>query len=130
MDRQHLPNHLRSTLGICLTWGLKPWPSFPTTFFNRKYDPSAPPISTLICIYTGWWLKRLVFEDNLVIKRSIIIRKFEIRLSNPLHYHTWNDLWFFQNFQDKPRNFSGVFIKTFPQTPCLFFFWNRPLIEG
>ena len=34
---------------------------------------------------------------------------------------TCNDLRFFQNFQDKPRNFSGVFTEAFPQPPCLFF---------
>ena len=33
---------------------------------------------------------------------------------------TCYDLWVFQNFQDKP-NFSGVFKKAFPQSPCLFF---------
>ena len=35
----------------------------------------------------------------------------------------------FKNFQDKPRNLSGVFTKTFPQPHCMFFFWNRPLID-
>ena len=32
---------------------------------------------------------------------------------------------FFQNFQDKPRNFSGVFTKAFPQPPCLLFFLEQ-----
>ena len=32
-----------------------------------------------------------------------------------------NELQFSQNFQEKPRNFSGVFIKAFPQPPCFFF---------
>ena len=31
----------------------------------RKPNPSVPPISTLICIYGGWWIRRLVFEDKL-----------------------------------------------------------------
>ena len=37
--------------------------------------------------------------------------------------HTCNELRFFQNSQYKPRNFSGVFAKAFPQQPqpCLFF---------
>ena len=39
--------------------------------------------------------------------------------------HTCNELRFFQNFQDKPRNFSGVFTKAFPQPPCLFFFLEQ-----
>ena len=36
--------------------------------------------------------------------------------------HTCTELRFFQKFQGKPRNFSGVFTKAFPQQPCLFFF--------
>ena len=39
--------------------------------------------------------------------------------------HTCNELRFFQNFQDKSRNFSGVFTKAFPQPPCLFFFLEQ-----
>ena len=43
----------------------------------------------------------------------------------------WKDIYYdfrvFQNIQDKPRSFSEVFI--FPQPPCLFFFWNRLLID-
>ena len=35
--------------------------------------------------------------------------------------HASNELRFFQNFQDKPRNFNGVFTKAFPQPACLFF---------
>ena len=32
IDRQHLPTHVRPTLGICmLTWGLQPYSVFPTT---------------------------------------------------------------------------------------------------
>ena len=42
--------------------------SFPFTSvcmtYLRKYNPSATPISTLICIYGVWWQKRLVFEDK------------------------------------------------------------------
>ena len=34
-------------------------------FFIRKYNPSVPGINTLICIYGGWCLRRLVFEDKL-----------------------------------------------------------------
>ena len=36
--------------------------------------------------------------------------------------HTCSNLRFFQNVQDKSRDFSGVFTKEFPQPPCLFFF--------
>ena len=39
--------------------------------------------------------------------------------------HTCNDLWFFQNFQGKPRTFSGVLKKTFPQPPLLVFFLEQ-----
>ena len=46
-----------------------------------------------------------------------------------LWIHTCNELRFFQNFQDKPRNVSGVFTKPFPEPLCLFFFWNSPLID-
>ena len=35
--------------------------------------------------------------------------------------HTCNDLWVFKNDEDKPRNFSGVFLKVFPQPACFFF---------
>ena len=42
--------------------------------------------------------------------------------------HTCYDLWVFQNIQDKPRNFSQVFTKAFPQPPCFFFFRKRSLI--
>ena len=35
--------------------------------------------------------------------------------------HTCYGLWFFQNFEDKPRNFSGVCTRTFPEPSCLFF---------
>ena len=43
--------------------------------------------------------------------------------------YTCNELRFFQNFQGKPGNVIGVFTKAFLQPPCLFFFWNRPLID-
>ena len=39
--------------------------------------------------------------------------------------HTCSNLRFFQNFQDKSRDFSGVFTKAFPQPPCLFFFLGQ-----
>ena len=38
-----------------------------------------------------------------------------------LRNHTCYDLPVFQNFQDKPRNFSGVYTKTFSKPPCLLF---------
>ena len=37
----------------------------------------------------------------------------------------WNELWFFQNFQKKPRNFNGIFTKAFPQPPYLLFFLEQ-----
>ena len=37
---------------------------------------------------------------------------------------SWNELQLFQNFQDEPRNFSGIFTKAFPQPPCLYFFFG------
>ena len=36
--------------------------------------------------------------------------------------HNCNEHQFFQNFQDKLGNFTGVFTKTFPQPLCLFLF--------
>ena len=39
--------------------------------------------------------------------------------------HTCNELRFSQNFQEKPRNFSRVFTKTFPQPPCSCFFLEQ-----
>ena len=42
----------------------------------------------------------------------------------PLWNHACNDPQFFQNFQDKPRNFNGGFTKAFPR-PCLFFFLEQ-----
>ena len=42
-----------------------------------------------------------------------------------LRNHICNELRFFQNFYDKPRNFSGVFTKAFPQPPCLLFFLKQ-----
>ena len=51
--------------------------------------------------------------------------------------HTCYDLLFFQNFQQKWRNFSGVFTKAFPQPLFLFLFsgtdhclTNRPSVLG
>ena len=49
--------------------------------------------------------------------------------STLLWNHTCNELRFFQNFQDQPRNFSGVFTKAFRQSLGLLINWNRPLID-
>ena len=38
---------------------------------------------------------------------------------------TCNELQFFQNFQDKNANFSGVFTKVFSLPSCLFFFLEQ-----
>ena len=66
------------------------------------------------------WKRRGIYKRFLFFGLGI----FE-GCSKLLWNHICYDFQFFQNFQDKTRNFSEFFAKSFPQPPCLFFFLEQ-----
>ena len=80
----------------------------------------------------GWSTRKPYSLGVLFFGLGVFKRFYTLSLN-----HTCSNLRFFQNFQDKSRDFSGVFTKAFPQQPCLFFFsgadhWqkDRPSVLG
>ena len=73
-----------------------------------------------LCSYLQLWFKQTYTKPHSLgvpfFGRGIFKRCYTL-----LWNHTCNELRFFQNFQGKPRNFSGAFAKAFPQPPCFFF---------
>ena len=63
---------------------------------------------------------RGICKDNQQILNGIFKGCYTV-----LWNHTSNELQFFQNFQNKPRSFIGVFKKVFSQPLCLIFFLKQ-----
>ena len=63
----------------------------------------------------GWSTKKL---------RNLGVPFFDLGIFKEC-YHKFMESQLFQNFQDKSRNFSGLFTKDFSQPPCLFFFLEQ-----
>ena len=94
--------------------------------------------------YNMWnfleWIRKGMEFARVINKKTIGVLFFGLGIFEGCYTlslnHTCSDFRFFQNFQDKPRKFSGVFTKTFPQPPCLFFSGadhcqtDRPLVLG
>ena len=78
--------------------------------------------------FLEWIRKGVEFASVINQKpRSLGVPFFDLGIFKRRYTLLWNrtcnELRFFQNFEDKPRNFGGVFTKAFPQPPCLFFFF-------
>ena len=85
--------------------------------FPSSFLPSFPSrLSDWLCSYLQLWLKQTYTEPH-----SLGVPFFGLGIFKRCCTLLWNELRFFQNFQDKPGNFSGAFTKAFSQPPCFFF---------